>query len=102
KDHKKACPGASFYQGDGTTLLAGDIGGTKTALAVYSTEAGPRAPLAQAQYPSADFGGIEEMSQRFLQSNGLQAETACFAIAGPVLNGKAKLTNLPWTADSAK
>src|SRR5437868_73888 len=38
KDHKKACPGQSFYQGDGTTLLAGDIGGTKTDLAVYSTD----------------------------------------------------------------
>jgi glucokinase len=35
-------------------LIAGDIGGTKTDLAIYSTESGPRAPLAQTQVHSAD------------------------------------------------
>jgi glucokinase len=36
-------------------LLAGDIGGTKTNLAVFSADAGPRAPLAEARFPSGDY-----------------------------------------------
>lgn len=56
---------------DSRLRLAGDIGGTKTALAVFSSENGPRHPLAQAS----------------------------FGIAGPVVQGRAQVTNLSWVAD---
>src|SRR5919205_224523 len=77
-------------------LLAGDIGGTKTDLAVFSTEKGPRAPLAQARFHSADYPGLEPMAREFLAQVKLPVSQACFGVAGPVVGGRARLTNLPW------
>jgi len=48
------------------TLLAGDIGGTKTDLALFSAEAGPRAPLVESSFPSADYPSLEEVVRAFL------------------------------------
>jgi glucokinase len=77
-------------------LLAGDVGGTKTDLAVFSAEKGPRAPLAQARFHSADYAGLEPMAQEFLDQVKLSVTRACFGAPGPVVGGKARLTNLPW------
>jgi glucokinase len=43
-------------------LLAGDTGGTKTDLAVFSAEKGPHSPLARARFHSADYPGLEPMA----------------------------------------
>ncbi|MEX1252829.1 MAG: glucokinase [Dehalococcoidia bacterium] len=83
-------------------LLAGDIGGTKTILAMYSREAGPRAPLVQAEFASSDFPSLEAMVQQFLATTSLEVDATCFDVAGPVVDGRAELTNLPWTVDSAR
>ena len=48
-------------------LLAGDIGGTKTDLAVYSREAGPFAPLAETEVHSADYGSLTAFAKEFLR-----------------------------------
>jgi glucokinase len=80
-------------------LLAGDIGGTKTDLAVFSTEQGPRVPLVQGRFPSDDYPGLEAMVGEFLARTKLPVRHACFAVAGPVAGGRAKLTNLPWVLD---
>ncbi len=80
-------------------LLAGDIGGTKTDLAIYSTEKGPRAPLVQAEFHSQDYKSLSEMAAEFLAKSKLDVDTACFNVAGPVTNGAVKLTNLPWHLD---
>ena len=77
-------------------LIAGDVGGTKTRLGLYSPEAGARAPVACKEYHSAAFGGLEEIVQAFLAETGQRAQAACFDVAGPVRGGRAKLTNLPW------
>jgi glucokinase len=77
-------------------LLAGDIGGTKTALAVYSAERGPRAPLLQAEFPSAKYASLGVMVREFLAGSDLPIERATFAVAGPVIAGSSKVTNLPW------
>jgi glucokinase len=82
-------------------LLAGDIGGTKTDLAVYSAEEGPLKPLHAAEYPSQDYESLAAMLQRFRGETDLQFDHACFGVAGPVLNGKADLTNLDWDLDDA-
>src|SRR5699024_7531634 len=47
-------------------LLAGDIGGTKTVLAVFSPEAGAHAPLAEATFPSGRYGRLEAIVREFL------------------------------------
>jgi len=82
------------------TLLVGDIGGTKTAFALIEE---PSAQLTHvARYPSADFPGLEPIVQRFLSDCGVSVpERAVFAVAGPVDEGQARITNLPWFLSEA-
>src|SRR5262249_29614906 len=82
-------------------LLAGDIGGTKTALAIYSREAGPHSPLTQAERHSADYPSLQALVKEFLLQVKMPVERACFDVAGPVIEGHAKVTNLPWGMDEA-
>ena len=77
-------------------LIAGDIGGTKTDLAIYSKELGPHAPLAQAQFHSADFPSLQAMVAKYLAQVNMSVDVGSFDIAGPVIDGHARTTNLPW------
>jgi glucokinase len=77
-------------------LLAGDLGGTKTDLAVFAPESGPRKPLAQARYPSSAYPSLEAIVQTFLAEHAFPITEACFDVAGPVTQGRAQITNLPW------
>ncbi len=83
-------------------LLAGDIGGTKTDLAVFSSDRGPRAPLAEATFPSARYPSLEALVREFLAQVGLSVARASLGVAGPVVAGRAKITNLPWVIDEAR
>ncbi len=80
-------------------LLAGDIGGTKTKLAIYHPKDGPRRPLAEATFPSADFASLEALVTEFLKGKGWPISKASFGIAGPVVDGRVQVTNLPWVVD---
>lgn len=80
-------------------LLAGDIGGTKTDLAIFSVEGGPHAPLNQTQVHSADYSSLQALVTEFLEDAKTPVERACFDVAGPVINGRVKITNLPWVMD---
>ena len=80
-------------------LIAGDIGGTKTDLAIYSTESGPHAPLAQTQVHSADYPSLQAMVSEFLVQSKISVDVASFDVAGPVIDGRVKTTNLPWVMD---
>src|SRR5262249_24576572 len=82
-------------------LLAGDIGGTKTALGRYSEEQGDHKALAEAEVHSADYPSLEAIAKEFLAKAGIKIDRACFGVAGPVLAGRAKVTNLPWIVDQA-
>ena len=86
-------------RGEGMMLLAGDIGGTTTRLALFSPEAGPRKCLVQQNYRSADFAGLVPIVSAFLTGKGERPDRACFDVAGPVIGGRAHLTNLPWDLD---
>jgi glucokinase len=77
-------------------LLAGDIGGTKTDLAIFTVERGPRAPIAQTRFLSRDYPSLEAIVREFIAEVDLAVTWACFAVAGPVVSGTAALTNLPW------
>jgi glucokinase len=83
-------------------LLAGDIGGTKTNLAIFSSETGPRAPLAEATFPSARYAGLEGIVREFLSRTGLKVERASFGVAGPVVAGRIVLSNLSWVVEEAQ
>jgi glucokinase len=82
-------------------LLAGDIGGTKTALGIFSQEQGVHIPIAESEVHSANYGSLESIAKEFLVKSKLQVNRACFGVAGPVLAGRAKITNLPWIIDQA-
>lgn len=83
-----------------TLLLAGDVGGTKTALARVAV--GPAGALSIERHEAyaSDSGGFEEIVARFLADEEPDSfRAAGFGIAGPVIEGRAKTTNLPWELD---
>lgn len=83
-------------------LLAGDIGGTNTRLGIFSKEKGLRSPLAAADFRSGEFSDFITIVREFLKEVNIRADAACFGVAGPVIKGAAKITNLPWTIDEEK
>lgn len=85
----------------GITVLAGDIGGTKTNLAFYKATPDSMELVYNARYPSADFSTLQEIIQRFLvEAKQPTPDRISLGVAGPVLNGKVELTNLSWTLDA--
>ncbi len=82
-------------------LIAGDIGGTTTRLALVSPESGPRRFVAEQEFHSADHEALQEVVEAFLAKTGGEATSACFCVAGPVIAGHAHLTNLPWELEEA-
>jgi len=80
-------------------VLAGDIGGTKTILAVFSPERGPRDPLVRRTYPSPRYPTFEAIVEEFIDEVGMECGAACFGVAGPVVDDRARITNLPWVVD---
>lgn len=83
-------------QSQAPVLLAGDIGGTKTALAIFTLEAGPRQPQLEKTFPSAAYPDLETIVQTYLAEIDLTIGRAAFGVAGPVVNGSVNATNLPW------
>ena len=73
-------------------LLAGDIGGTKTDLALFTPEGGARAPVAQAEFASQDYPDLESIVRDFLANNPGPVEHASFDVSGPVIGSRAKIT----------
>jgi glucokinase len=83
-------------------FLAGDIGGTKTNLAIFSSGARLRAPLAEATLPSGNYPSLEALVAEFLAQVEVPVTRASFGVAGPVVDGQATITNLPWIMNEAQ
>ncbi len=81
-------------------LLAGDVGGTKTNLALYALEKRHLRELAFARYVSAEFPSLDSMVRDFLKHHPYKPAHAGFGVPGPVKNGKSVATNLPWVANA--
>jgi len=81
--------------------LAGDIGGTKTILALFDQNSGPHHPLVEHTFPSAQYPGLEAIIAEFCAQHPVSITGAAFGVAGPVMAGKASITNLHWTIDVA-
>jgi len=78
-------------------LLAGDIGGTKTRLALYEEANGALNLEQSTLYDSKSASTLEELVIRFLKANGNpDPRAACFGVAGAVVGGQVRTTNLPW------
>ena len=78
------------------TCLAGDVGGTKTNLALFTEESGIREPLHEHTLASGRFETLEDLVEEFLRHTDVRPSRAAFGVAGPVVEGEAHITNLPW------
>jgi len=82
-------------------ILAGDIGGTHTRIALFSQEADRLRLGLEKVYPSREHKSLDEILGIFLRDSGASIDQACFGIAGPVLHGRHSTPNLPWVGDAA-
>ena len=82
-------------------ILAGDIGGTNTRLAIFEFVDGKQHCLNQAKFPSQDYTNLIDIVRLFLKTNDRKLKSAAFGVAGPVVHGTVHATNLPWTVDTA-
>lgn len=83
-------------------VLAGDVGGTKTDLALFEKDARGKGlrMVRDMTLPSGDFPSLEAIIERFLDSGPRPiVEAACLGVAGPVVDGRCQATNLPWVID---
>jgi glucokinase len=83
-------------------ILAGDIGGTKTVLALISPEAGVKSPVREERYASANYETFDAVLAEFLEGVAPRPRAASFGIAGPIIDQTCKTTNLPWSIDAAE
>ncbi|MEW6669752.1 MAG: glucokinase [Thermodesulfobacteriota bacterium] len=82
-------------------ILAGDIGGTKTALGLFKMTTGHCESVVETTFRSDSYPGLEVMVKEFLGRVGFRIEAACFGVAGPVVGDEASITNLPWRVNRA-
>ena len=85
-------------------LLAGDIGGTKTLLGLFSPGPDRPCPIEVGEFVTLDYASLEPMIREFLAAQNLEHQrvaAACFGVAGAVTEGVARLTNVPWLVDGA-
>ena len=84
-------------------VLAGDIGGTKTHLGLF-TRAEPKAPLVmthQEKFASRGYVDLESLCAGYLKGRSTRPDAAAFGIAGPIVNSRCEATNLPWVIEQA-
>src|SRR6266567_4038786 len=78
-------------------FIAGDIGGTKTVVALFEESGGSLSLVRDDTFKSKDHKSLEEILGKFLK--GEKLKSGCFGVAGAVIEGKAQTTNLPWSLD---
>ncbi|MDX1765192.1 MAG: glucokinase, partial [bacterium] len=91
-----------FMSGVNGYSLAGDIGGTKTLLGIFSEDRGKITFREKKRYVSKDFSGLEDIVRAFLREVDVAVNRryACFGIAGPCTAGVCRTRNLPWVVDA--
>jgi glucokinase len=90
-------------------ILAGDIGGTKCNLALFEVHGQPHQKVFDQRFESREFPAFDEIISKFLYDaraagkdvGAGSIEAAGFGVAGPVIDGRVKATNLPWIVDAS-
>jgi glucokinase len=80
-------------------ILAGDVGGTKTHLGLFKHSAGNLEVVREHRYPTSQFGSLEAACADFL-GPAATVNAACFGVPGPIIDGRAHATNVPWELSS--
>ncbi|MCA9744039.1 glucokinase [candidate division KSB1 bacterium] len=81
-------------------ILAGDIGGTNVRFALFDHHHGVFVRKVIEKYQSNDFADLPEAVLHFLKSHSASITSAAFGVPGPIIDGMAHSTNLPWRVDS--
>ena len=84
-------------------ILAGDVGGTSTRLALFDGDI--RVPARLERYVSSEHEGLVAMVEAFIESCDCRLsdiDAAAFGVAGPVRDGCARTTNLPWPVEARR
>lgn len=81
-------------------IIAGDVGGTSTRLALVDPESDAAGLRVVEIFPSKKYSGLEDVVRAFLQKEHVPVHFACFGVPGPVLSGRCKTPNLPWIVDA--
>lgn len=82
-------------------LLAGDLGATKTTLALYTEGQSLAAPIAEATFSSAQYPSLEAIIGEFLRQQPGPVDVASLGVAGPIIGDEAQITNLQWRVNTA-
>ena len=86
-----------------TMILAGDVGGTKTSVALFHQDAEHLTePINQKSFPSQQYTSLDVILKEYIAAMPAEVKYACFGIAGPVVNGRVETPNLAWVVDSKK
>ena len=85
------------------TLLAADVGGTKTVCGLYAAGGRRPRPLAVDRFTTLDHDSLEALLAVFLdrRADGATVDAAVLGVAGPVRDGASDLTNVPWRVEAA-
>jgi glucokinase len=81
-------------------IVAGDIGGTHTRIALFEVNEDRLEKVLDRVYPSRDYSSLDEILSIFVSNENVRVSAACFGIAGPVLNGHVSTPNLAWVIDA--
>jgi glucokinase len=79
-------------------FIAGDIGGTKAILALFSTESGELTVRAEGEFACRNYASFSDILQKFTEdkAKNFRPTHAYIGVAGPVSNGRSRLTNIDW------
>jgi glucokinase len=80
-------------------ILAGDVGGTKTDLGLFKYSAGTLELVREHRYATAKFDSLEAVCTDFLGASAT-VNAACLGVPGPIIDGSAHATNVPWELSS--
>jgi len=83
-------------------ILAGDVGGTKTLLGLFTRVRGRLRAVVERSFPSQESPSLEAMVRRFLSGAGARVHASAFGVAGPVVSGKSDRVNLPWRVEDRR
>jgi len=81
-------------------ILAGDIGGTNTRLALFDGTPDHLNPVDIEVFPSPQFSGLPEIVRKYQAKHNQTVKAAAFGLPGAVVDGRVETTNLPWIVDS--
>lgn len=84
-----------------TSLLAADIGGTKTNVGCFEPGLGRPRLQTMKTYSNRTAKNIEAILEDFTRTHGITPVSVCLGIAGPVRKGRSKTTNLPWVVSES-